>query len=99
MRVLLDTNILIHREARTAIRDDIGPLFRWLDKLRCDKVIHPDSLAEFERHHDADVVRTLRRKLASYPVLKTRARESDQIRSLRASRHHSKRSRRYVTPS
>lgn len=85
VRVLLDTNILIHREARTVIRDDIGPLFLWLDRLGCQKVIHPHSLAEFERHHDPDVVRTIKRKLASYPVLKTRARETTHIQSLRAS--------------
>ena len=34
MRVLLDTNILIHREARTVVRDDIGSLFRWMDDLK-----------------------------------------------------------------
>ena len=85
MRVLLDTNILIHREARTVIRDDIGPLFRWLDRLRCEKVIHPESITELERHEDQAVVRTLKRKLASYPVLQTRARETSEIRSLRES--------------
>ena len=84
MRVLLDTNILIHREARTVIRDDIGPLFRWLDRLSFEKVIHPDSLAELERHADPGVVRTLKRKLQSYPVLKTRAPDTAQIHSLRA---------------
>ena len=84
MRVLLDTNILIHREARTVIRDDIGPLFRWLDRLQFQKVIHPDSLIELERHADPAVVRTLKLKLRSYPVLKTRAPETAQVRSLRA---------------
>ena len=84
MRVLLDTNILIHREARTVVRDDIGLLFRWLDRLGVDKVIHPDSLAELERHADPDVVRTLRRKLESYAVLRTRAPDTAQVRSLRA---------------
>jgi hypothetical protein len=40
MRVLLDTNILIHREAATVVRRDIGRLFFWLDKLKCEKCIH-----------------------------------------------------------
>jgi hypothetical protein len=37
MRVLLDTNILIHREAATVVRADIGKLFFWLDKLKYEK--------------------------------------------------------------
>ena len=85
MRVLLDTNILIHREARTVVREDIGPLFRWLDHLGFEKRIHPDSLDELKRHADPDVVRTLQRKLQSYPVLKTRANDTPRISSVRAS--------------
>ena len=30
MRALLDTNIVIHREATTAVNQDIGTLFKWL---------------------------------------------------------------------
>ena len=33
MKVLLDTKIVIHREAATIINEDIGILFRWLDNL------------------------------------------------------------------
>jgi len=33
IKILLDTNIIIHREASTVINDDIGILFRWLDNL------------------------------------------------------------------
>ena len=44
MRVVLDTNILIHREAATVVHGDIGTLFFWLDRLRCDKCIHPLSI-------------------------------------------------------
>ena len=32
MKALLDTNILIHREASKVINQDIGILFRWLDR-------------------------------------------------------------------
>ena len=41
MRVLLDTNILIHREAATVVRQDIGKLFFWLDRLKYQKWVHP----------------------------------------------------------
>ena len=36
-RVLLDTNIIIHREASTVINNNIGTLFRWLDRLKYTK--------------------------------------------------------------
>lgn len=85
MRVLLDTNVLIHREARTVVRDDIGSLFRWLDKLKITKCIHPGSIEEIEKHADPEVVRTLKVKLGSYHVLRTLAPDTPQIANLRAS--------------
>lgn len=84
MRVLLDTNILIHREARTAVRDDIGSLFRWLDEIKATKCIHPGLIAEIEKHTDDEVVHTLKVKLSSYHLLKTLAQDTPQIAALRA---------------
>lgn len=83
VRALLDTNILIHREARTVVRDDIGTLFRWLDELKFERLIHPDSVDEVRKHADAEVVRTLERKLQSYRVLKTKAPDTPEIAQLR----------------
>ena len=85
MRVLLDTNILIHREAATVVRRDIGSLFFWLDKLRCDKCVHPASLEEIGKHQDARVRSTFEAKLQSYHVLKTIAPSSDAIQQVGAS--------------
>ena len=82
-RALLDTNILIHREARTVIRDDIGTLFRWLDELKYEKLVHPDSVREVKKHADPTVVKTLDRKLQSYPALKTKAPDTAAISELR----------------
>ena len=73
MRVLLDTNILIHREASTVVREDIGTLFFWLDKLKCEKCIHPSSIDEISKHGDERVRKTFSAKLQSYHVLKTLA--------------------------
>jgi hypothetical protein len=86
-RALLDTNILIHREARTVIRDDIGTLFRWLEELKYERLVHPDSVDEVKKHADPDVVRTLERKLQSYKALKTRAPDTAEIAKLRADDH------------
>ena len=40
MKVLLDTNTVIHREAATVVDEDIGVVLRWLDILRHTKCIH-----------------------------------------------------------
>jgi hypothetical protein len=73
VRVLLDTNVLIHREAATVVRRDIGRLFFWLDKLRYDKCVHPVSLQEIGKHDDQRVRSTFESKLQSYHILKTTA--------------------------
>lgn len=70
MRVLLDTNILIHREANRIINYDIGQLFNWLNKLHYDKYIHPISLEEIERYKDKKTVEAFTVKLESYNLLK-----------------------------
>ncbi len=79
MRVLLDTNILIHREAERIDREDIGTLFRALDTIGAEKCVHPDSIGEIERHGNPEVVRTFKVKLTSYHVLKTLAPESPEL--------------------
>lgn len=84
MRVLLDTNILIHREQATVTRDDIGILFRWLDRIGATKCVHPGSLAEIERHADSNARRSFKVKLDSYNLLKTVAPDTPQIAGLRA---------------
>ena len=71
MRVLLDTNILIHREASTVVRGDIGNVFFWLDRLKHDKCAHPVSVAEIEKHKDDKVRKSFAAKLQSYNILKT----------------------------
>lgn len=84
MRILLDTNVLIHREARTVIRSDIGLLFRWLDRLKHQKYIDPRSIKEIERHADSSVVRTFKIKLGSYEELKTSAPDVPGLAAIRA---------------
>lgn len=69
MKVLLDTNIIIHRETHRIIRDDIGILFKWLDNLHYDKLIHPNTIQEIEKYKDQDIVRTFKIKLGSYNVI------------------------------
>ncbi|MGC4049430.1 MAG: hypothetical protein QM757_07960 [Paludibaculum sp.] len=84
MRVLLDTNILIHREAATVVRRDIGPLFLRSIRLRYDKVIHPLSADEIGKHADPRVRESFAAKLASYQVLQTLAPSSPAIAAFAA---------------
>ncbi|MEJ0029084.1 MAG: PIN domain-containing protein [Bacteroidota bacterium] len=73
MRVLLDTNIIIHREASKVIYEDIGLLFKWLDKLKIEKCIHPLTVEELRRNKDESTVKSMMIKIANYNVLKTLA--------------------------
>lgn len=84
MRALLDTNILIHREAQLAVRQDIGLLFNWLDRLGYNKVVHPLSIAEISRHEDPRVRRSFDAKLASYNALRAPAPLAPEVAKMAA---------------
>jgi len=82
-RVLLDTNILIHREGKKVLKDNIGILFNWLTKLKYRPCIHPYSVEELKKHADKEQVSTIETKIKSYDVLKTIAPETETIKALR----------------
>ncbi|MCP4107576.1 MAG: hypothetical protein GY749_18875 [Desulfobacteraceae bacterium] len=84
MKVLLDTNIIIHREAATVVRSDIGVLFRWLDRLKYEKCIHPLTIEEISNHKDERVVQTFEAKVGSYHTLKTMASDTPEIAQFKA---------------
>jgi predicted nucleic acid-binding protein len=73
MRVLLDTNIIIHREASYVVNQDIGILFKWLDNLHYTKCVHPLTIDELKRHLDPAIVKAMQVKLDNYQVLQTPA--------------------------
>ena len=77
MRVLLDTNIVIHRENKRVSNYSIGHLFRWLDRLKYDKIIHPYTIEEIKKYRDPETQEAIAIKLESYNVLKT-IREPDK---------------------
>jgi predicted nucleic acid-binding protein len=73
MKVLLDTNVIIHREAYKTSHLAIGQLFKWLDQLKYTKCIHPVTAGELRSHANADTVRSMGIKLEAYNELKTTA--------------------------
>jgi predicted nucleic acid-binding protein len=82
MRVLLDTNIIIHREASKIVNEDIGILFYWLDKLNYVKCVHPLTINELNRNVNSDTVKVMQIKLAAYHLLKTQASVSDEVKEI-----------------
>lgn len=78
MRILLDTNIIIHREASKVYNQDIGLLFHWLDKLHYEKSIHPATVEEINSYQDEEVVNTMKIKIINYNVLRTLSQDTPQ---------------------
>lgn len=71
MKILLDTNIIVYREASRIYNNAIGDLFYWFNKLHHDTIISPLSIAEIEKYADKEVVKTFKEKIKSYIVLPT----------------------------
>lgn len=82
MDVLLDTNIIIHREASKVINPDIGVLFNWLDKLGHVKYIHPVTLAELNRNRDPKTVESMNIKIKNYRYIKNEAPLSEAVETV-----------------
>lgn len=82
MKILLDTNIVIHREAATVVDEDIGILFKWLDNLHYTKCVHSVTVEEIEKQQDPKVRKSFEIKLGNYNVLKTKAPMSESVRSI-----------------
>lgn len=84
MRVLLDTNIIIYRENKKMTNYSICHLFRWLDKLKYDKLIHPLTKKEIAEYKYADPAEAMTLKLDAYQELKTQAPMAEQVAALAA---------------
>src|SRR5580704_5344549 len=82
MRVLLDTNIIIHREASNVVIPNIGTLFKWIDRLKLEKCIHPLTIIELQKYADKKAVNTMSIKVDSYNILKTEAPIKDQVKAV-----------------
>ena len=82
MKALLDTNIIIHRETDRIMNQDIGILFKWIDKCKYTKCIHPITIEEIQRYKNKATVDTFRVKLESYELLKTVASLSSIVQQM-----------------
>jgi rRNA-processing protein FCF1 len=66
MKALLDTNIIIHREASRVINQDVGILYRWLERAKYTKCVHSFTVSEIEKYKNQQTVDTFQIKLDSY---------------------------------
>jgi predicted nucleic acid-binding protein len=82
MRALLDTNIIIHREAERLQNEDIGVLFNWLDRLKIEKCIHPATVEELARFGNEQAVKRMNVKIGTYNVLKTVAPLAAEVKNV-----------------
>jgi len=85
MRILLDTNIIIHREANKAHNADIGSLFKWIDNLKYEKWVHHLSISEIEKYGDNEVVETMKIKIENYNIHKFDSTDKPEITELKKS--------------
>lgn len=70
-KILLDTNIIIHRETEKIINPDIGKLFNWLTKIDAKPFIHPITKIEINKLKDKYKRNTFNVKLDAYIELIT----------------------------
>lgn len=82
MRVLLDTNIIIHRETSRVVNQEIGLLFRWLDRLHYVKCVHPITIKEIKKYQNVQTVKSFVIKLDNYNILKSEAPIHPSIKSI-----------------
>ena len=70
-KILLDTNIIIHRESHKVLNDDIGKLFYWIDKIKAEKYIHPVTIREISKLKNKETKSIFNIKLEAYQTLIT----------------------------
>lgn len=68
-RVLLDTNIIIHREGYNNVTFSVMNLYKWLDKLNSTKLIYSKTKEEIKKYKDDKTSKSIEAKLESYETL------------------------------
>lgn len=68
-RILLDTNIIIQRESHDNVSFDVAHMYRWMDKLKYTKIIHPIIVDEIRNHTDEKIKTAMLKKVTAYEEL------------------------------
>ena len=80
MRALLDTNIIIHREASRVINQDVGILYRWLERIKYVKCVHSLTISEINKYQNSKAVETFQIKLDSYEKIEIPSPLQDEVK-------------------
>lgn len=81
-KILLDTNIIIHRETKHPAEREIGRLYWWMDKLHYEKCISEVTRTEISKMHDAQSRDGFLIKLEGYTTLKTTAPLQNEVKAV-----------------
>ena len=82
MKALLDTNIIIHREANKIVSQDIGILYRWLDRGMYTKCIHSATIEEIKKNPRKETVDLFLVKLESYEIIDIPSPLQDEVQTV-----------------
>lgn len=69
MRIIIDTNIFIHREENNVLQDELQELLKILNELNYKIILHPLSVKEIEKDKDDARKKINLSKLNTYPKL------------------------------
>lgn len=81
-RVLLDTNIIIQRESYNNVSFEVVNAYKWLDKLKAKKLIHPKTKEEIKTYQDKSYRKNFNIKLDSYEELVPVPNEDETFRAV-----------------
>jgi hypothetical protein len=87
MRVLLDTNVLIHREDPKVISADLQKLLKILQENGHQTLIHPASFNDISNDKNVDRRNVILSKIAAYPQLENPPVPDDQFYQLIGNLH------------
>ena len=82
MKALLDTNIIIHREASKVVSQDIGILYRWLDRGGYIKCIHSVTVNEIKKNPNKETVNAFLVKMSSYELIDIPSPFNSKVKSI-----------------
>ena len=82
MKALLDTNIIIHREANKIVSQDIGILYRWLDRGLYTKCIHSATIEKVKKNPCKETVDLFLVKLESYEIIEIPSPLQDEVKTM-----------------
>jgi len=84
MRILIDTNIFIHRESQSLVPDALQGLLKILHNSDVRILIHPLSIKEIEGNRNSNQKEILLSKIETYPRLESppESKEDDKFQAI-----------------